>query len=198
MASLAPDIILASQSFVRKKMLKDADIAFRVLASPFNEEAYKPSIHHLPPQEQARYLANGKAYAVGVQYPDAYVIGADQICALGNTIFDKPGTTERAIEHLQALQGQTHHQYSAACVYHQGQCVWHMVEIVRLHMRPLSDEEIHYYVSQDRPLKACGGYCYEKEGYTLFHHIEGSEPAIKGLPLDGLLAYLQQVHSVPA
>ena len=184
-------LILASQSPVRRQMLEGVGLIFAVIPSPFDEDGEKETICHLPPEAQAETLACGKARAVSVLHPDAYVIGADQICALGTTLFGKPHTVERAMQQLRQLQGTTHFQHSAACVYHAGKKLWETVETVTLTMKPLTEIEIADYISADAPLGACGAYCYEKTGHTLFSEIKGSAAAIKGLPLDALLRFLQ-------
>ncbi len=173
-------------------MLEEAGLEFSVIPSPFDEDACKQEIRCLQPSLQAAYLADGKAKAVSTLHPDAYVIGADQICSLDQHILDKPGTVERATTHLQRLQGRKHHQYSAACIYHRQALRWLQVEVVTLTMHPLSETEIADYIRQDQPLHACGAYCYEKQGHTLFSQVEGDVAAIKGLPLHGLLAFLKQ------
>jgi septum formation protein len=188
-----PPLILASQSPVRATMLHEAGIVFTVLPSPYDEDTEKEQIAHLSPDHQAAHLARGKAQAVSTLHPEAYVIGADQICAMGAEIFGKPATFERAVLHLSTLQGTTHFQHSAACVYHQGACVWEAVETVILNMKPLDASAIRAYLTADMPLNACGAYAYEKTGHTLFASVQGSSAAIKGLPLDGLLGFLKSI-----
>jgi septum formation protein len=171
-------------------MLREAGLVFSVLPSPYDEDGEKDAIRHLPPDRQGAHLARGKAQAVSLLHPDAFVIGADQICAMEGQIFGKPHTFERAVTHLRTLQGQTHVQHSAACVYHAGALAWEQVETVILTMKPLDDAAIHAYLHADMPLNACGAYAFEKTGHTLFAHVSGSAAAIKGLPLAGLLRYL--------
>lgn len=190
-------LILASQSKVRNIMLQEVGLTFITLPSPYDEDAHKAALAALLPSEQAATLAAGKAEAISLLHPDAYVIGADQICALGHRIFGKPATDERATSHLQQLQNTTHHQHSAACVYYGGKSVWADVESVTLTMKPLDDTAIAAYIAQDQPLAACGAYRYEATGHTLFSHIDGSAAAIKGLPLNGLLAFLKTVGFSP-
>jgi septum formation protein len=184
-------LILASASEIRAQMLRDVGLSFLALPSPYDEEAAKPQFAALPYPEFALALANGKAHAVSDLYPEAYVIGADQLCADDTQIYDKPLTEARAKQHLRKLSGTSHWQHSAACLYHAGKKLWETCEIVTLTMHRLSDKEIDNYITKDSPLNACGAYCYEKTGHRLFSHIEGSVAAIKGLPLDALLAALK-------
>ena len=187
-------LILASNSLIRRQLLEQAGIKFTALPSPFDEEKAKITLAHLPHPERALQLAAGKASAVSCIYPKAYVIGADQICADNERTYDKPLTNAQAIQHLQHLQGKLHYQHSAACLFFAGKKIWEYCEIVTLKMRPLNDAEIAAYVQADQPLQACGAYCYEKSGKSLFAEIRGSESAIKGLPMHHLMAALQQFY----
>jgi septum formation protein len=185
-------LILASSSTIRMQLLQEAGIKFTAISSPFDEESAKPAISHLPHKERALYLASGKAAAISKLYPDSHVIGADQICADEKRTYSKPVTKEQAALHLQYLQGNVHFQHSAACLFHSGKKIWESCEIVTLQMRPLNEHEITSYIETDSPLQACGAYCYEKNGRQLFRKVEGSESAIKGLPMDALIKALQQ------
>ncbi len=188
--SMKTPIILASQSKVRAQMLLDAGLEFEIRPSPYDEEAHKAELSHLHPKDKSLALAKGKAEAVSRIYQSDYVIGADQICAMGDFIFGKPKTHARAKETLQQLRGNMHHQYSGACVYFGGECVWEEVEVVELHMHKLSDDQIEDYIAQDEPFAACGAYRYEAHGHELLSNVHGSAAAIKGLPLEGLLRFL--------
>jgi septum formation protein len=183
-------LILASTSVVRAEMLKEAGVSFTVVPSPYDEEQAKDQLEGLSHADLALALANGKAEAVSVMHPNSYVIGADQLCTDGTHIYSKPVTVERAFTHLRLLAGKEHFQHSAACLYHHGKKIWQTCEIVTLTMRPLTDTEIYAYIAEDSPLNACGAYCYEKQGYRLFSHVNGSSAAIKGLPLESLMVAL--------
>lgn len=185
-------IILASTSTIRFDLLKQQNLNFSAIAPSFDEDAARAGIAHLPHRERALKLAEGKAASVSVLHPNDYVIGADQICADETQTYSKPVTHERAKNHLQNLQGKVHFQHSAACLFHGRQKIWESCEIVTLKMRPLSSSEIDDYIQKDQPFSACGAYCYEKNGYQLFSEIDGSESAIKGLPMDSLIAALQK------
>ncbi|TAE34526.1 MAG: Maf-like protein [Alphaproteobacteria bacterium] len=189
-------IILASQSSVRRAMLEERAVPFTAITSPYDEDAQKEVIAHLPPVQQSILLAHGKAHAVSILHPEAYVIGADQVCDYNSTIFGKPLVVERAMQHLTALQGNRHYQHSAACIFKGGVHLWSAIETVILDMRSLCDKEIIDYIQTDEPFHACGSYCYEKTGHLLFHSVQGSADAIKGLPLDALYAALTSLGAV--
>ncbi len=124
-----------------------------------------------------------KAMDVASRNPDAVVIGSDQVSALGNRIFGKPGSDEVAKEQLAALQGQTHTIHTAVCVVatERTHC---SCDTTRLRMRSLSEEAIARYVAVDQPLQCAGSFRLEARGISLFEVIETQDhTAIIGLPL---------------
>mgnify|MGYP003313730237 CR=1 FL=1 len=96
-------------------MLEEAGIEFDVTVSDADEDSLKDKISNLPFSDQVIHLAKAKASIVSSQNKEAVVIGGDQMCVLGKTIFNKPGDTDRAIENLKLLSGQTHSQNSGVC-----------------------------------------------------------------------------------
>ena len=110
-------LILASGSICRKWLMDQSGLKYQVIPADVDESAIKEQMQGSPPAEIGVALAKAKAAAVSELHPDAYVIGGDQICAFEEQILDKPGDEATAIEHLHMLQGKTHIQYSAVCVY---------------------------------------------------------------------------------
>jgi septum formation protein len=190
--SLTHTLVLASASAVRDQMLRKLDIPFTVIRPRADEEALKPTLAHLPPQEQAQALARAKAKSVNEIHPGWLVLGCDQVCETDGQIFSKPGTREAAEQQLQALRGRTHQQHSAIALYHEGECLWETVETARLTMRDLRDAEIAAYVALDMPLHSCGAYMFEKHGKHLFRRVEGTDDVIQGLPTVPLLNALHE------
>lgn len=189
-------LILASGSAIRAQMLKSVGLQFSVVPSGVDEDALKKSTAHLPIPEQALALARAKALSVAAAYPDHLTIGADQMCALGDRIFDKPETRAGAVAQLKALRGQMHHQHSAVCVVKNKEVVWEYVTTAALTMRNLNDAEIESYITLDYPLSSCGSYKYEQHGRYLFETVEGDQDVIKGLPLQALLIKLYSIGAV--
>jgi len=188
-------LILASQSEARKKILQKARIKFSVKPSNVNESEIKDKLRGKSLDKVAKKLAQAKALKISQQYPDSYVIGADQICSLENKLFDKPGNFENAIYQLTKLSGKTHKQYTAVCIFHQEKIFWSKIEIATLKMRKLTKSEIVNYVKIDKPYNSCGSYKFESFGFHLFSKIEGSNDTIQGLPLIPLLNVLKK-HNI--
>ena len=198
LSSISPSvpIILASGSESRRVMLEDAGLDFNVYSSNVDEDILKKEMVGLPFEEQVVKLASAKAEEVSLKNQDHIVIGGDQMCICNNTIFDKPGSVEKAIKNLQILSGTTHYQYSGVCIYKNGQSLWQYFEIVEMNMHKLSDEEIKNYVKLENPINAAGAYKFESMGCNLFSSVNGSSYTIRGMPLLPLLSKLREMGVV--
>ena len=185
-------LILASKSEARDKILQKSGILFSIKPSNVNESEIKKNINEFGLYKIVKQLAIKKASQIGKLYPEAYVIGADQICSLGKKIFDKPKTEYNAIKQLTELSGKTHKQYTAVCLYHKNKMIWSKVEISTLRMHKLTTNEIKNYVKHEKPFNSCGSYKLESLGFNLFSKIDGSDDTIQGLPLLPLLKELKK------
>ena len=189
-------IILASGSESRRIMLEDAGLDFKVISSEVNEDILKQQMIEMPFEEQVVKLAMAKAKEVSEQNQDHIVIGGDQMCVCNNSIFDKPGSVEKAIKNLQVLSGTTHYQYSGVCIFKNGEMLWDYYEIVEMNMHKLSDEEIKNYVKLENPIHAAGAYKFESLGCNLFSSVSGSSFTIRGMPLLPLLRKLREMDVI--
>jgi len=188
MSSATPKLILASTSKYRAKLLERLALPFSALAPGVDESLFKQgAASHV-----ARTLAIAKAEALVAQYPDAVIIGSDQVCALDDVILDKPGTAENAHAQLTRMSGCTHELITAVAITFRGHTDIHVDE-TRLTMRQLSVEEIRRYVQHDKPLDCAGSYKVESLGIALFDRIESKDfTAIEGLPLLAVAAMLRR------
>lgn len=189
-------IILASGSESRRIMLEDAGLDFKVLSSDVDEDILKQQMIGMPFEEQVVKLAMAKAKEVSEQNQDRIVIGGDQMCVCNNSIYDKPGSVEKAIKNLQVLSGTTHYQYSGVCIFKNGALLWDYYEIVEMQMHKLSDEEIKNYVKLENPIHAAGAYKFESLGCNLFSSVNGSSYTIRGMPLLPLLGKLREMKVI--
>lgn len=183
-------IILASGSETRRSMLDRIGLKYTAIKPEVNEDELKKQLGLTDIHRLGFELAKAKAEEVSINNPAAYVIGADQICELDGKIYDKPGSLENCIRHLQELAGKTHKQNCFAVIYHNGKLVWQHHEQARLTMRKLSPVEIEAYVKIEQPINSCGSYMLEKHGKYIFESIEGDHDVILGLPLVALLNQL--------
>lgn len=191
------ELILASGSPSRAALLKGAGLRFQILPSDLDERAAREAMRRdgaLGPEDVAEVLARAKAEQVSAQYPQALVIGSDQVLALGGELFEKPATMEAARGSLLALAGKTHRLHCAVALARGGRSNWSEVHVASLTMRGLSPKEIGQYLASagERVLTSVGAYQLEGLGANLFEKIEGDYFTILGLPLLPLLERLRQ------
>jgi septum formation protein len=194
------DIVLASGSATRQRLLANAGVAFRVEPADVDERALEAPLlaRDATPAEIAAALAEAKALAVSRRHPQALVIGADQTLDCDGHRGTKSETLEDARAGLRRLAGRAHHLHSALAVARDGTIVWRTTESPRLVMRPLTDAEIDAYLARVSPdvLKSVGVYQIEGEGIRLFEKIEGDYTAVQGLPLLPLLKFLREEGAI--
>ncbi|RAI59683.1 Maf family protein [Roseicella frigidaeris] len=196
----APPLILATASTARQAVLRGAGLAFRAEAAAVDEAAIKASAQAegIPPGETALLLAEAKAQRIARRYPEALVIGADQMLVCPDEAgrprwFDKPADMAAARAHLRALRGRTHELVSAMVCWRQGMRIWQHLARPRLTMRDFSDEFLEAYLAMEGEavLSSVGAYRLEGPGVQLFARVEGEHGAILGLPLLPLLDFLR-------
>jgi septum formation protein len=187
-----PPLILASSSKVRARLLEAAGLAFIVEPPGLDEHAMRQAVSGtgaLSPQDVAEVLARAKAEAVSELARDAFVIGADQVLALGDRILSKP-------ESMEAARGHTLH--SAVAVARNGATAWAYSETSTLTMRALTPQFIGRYLAAagEGVLSSVGAYQLEGLGIQLFEKIDGDYFSILGLPLLPLLDALRREGAI--
>lgn len=183
-------LVLASTSIYRSELLKRLQLPFEVIS---------PDVDETPlPNESARAtslrLAEAKAHAVAGHYPNALIIGSDQVALLDGQQLGKPLTHDNAVKQLQSMCGKTTCFYTALTLLNSktGNMQTEVAEnFVTLHN--LSDAEIEGYLLKEQPYHCAGSAKSEGLGIALMSKMTGDDPnALIGLPLILLIEMLRR------
>ncbi len=182
-------LVLASTSRYRRELLARLGRAFTV-CSPGVDEAPR---RDETPADTALRLAQAKARAGAARYPEAIVIGSDQVAELDGHRLDKPGTQERATLQLEMLSGRFADFHTAVAVLNPAADRM-QVRLVptRVQFRPLTRRQIDAYLRREQPFDCAGSAKSEGLGIALLKGIESTDPtALIGLPLIALTEMLE-------
>lgn len=174
-------IVLGSTSRYRRALLSRLNLPFEV-ASP---EVDETPLAGETPDALARRLALAKARAVAAHFPQAAVIGSDQVAELDGQALGKPGSHERARAQLRHMSGRSVVFHTAVAVV----CLaakFEQLDLapVRVRFRALSDPEIEAYLHAEQPYDCAGSAKSEGLGIALLEAIDNDDPtALVGLPL---------------
>jgi len=190
-----PRLILGSTSIYRRELLQRLRLPFEVCAPKVDETPQSGEA----PAALAQRLALAKAQAVAEQFPNAVVIGSDQVADLAGESIGKPGTHERAIAQLRAMRGQVVvFQTALAVVCKRSGFTGHALAPVRVRFRDLSDAEIENYLQAEKPYDCAGSAKSEGLGIALLSAIDSDDPtALIGLPLIRTAELLRQAGLNP-
>ena len=187
-------IILASKSRVRKKILGENQITCIVKPSNIDENSVKESLlkEKVSPEIISKNLAELKANKISQKFTNEVVLGADSIIELNGEIISKPENRSEALKILKKLNGKTHQLVSSVCISIGGSMIWNYSDKAFLTMKQMSEEELKVYLAKisDEELYAYNVYQIEGEGRSLFSKIEGDEDTIMGLPVKKIKEYL--------
>jgi septum formation protein len=147
--------------------------------------------------ELTRYLSKAKAQSLAQRFPQAVILGSDQLADAQGQRLDKPGGRERAINQLLQLQGKSHRLITSLCVLSNTQAMV-LTDITQIQMRSLKRADIEAYVDLDQPFDCAGSYKIERAGMGLVEKIDSQDPSsIQGLPLISLISALLKLGFQP-
>jgi len=184
-----PQLILASTSPYRRELLERLQIPFEVCAPATDETALPDEL----PAATAERLAIAKAHAVLDRYPDALIIGSDQVAYCGTQRFGKPGSRDNARKQLGNLSGKIVIFHTGLCLLN-GNSKRHHVRGVatEVRFRELADSEIERYLDKEDALNCAGSARSEALGISLLEWMRSDDPtALVGLPLIALAEMLR-------
>ena len=187
-----PTLILASESPRRRYLLEQAGLCFSVIPSSFDEKSVSlPSPETYVPETYVRVLAEKKAHDVSKNYPQTWVIGADTIVLIGNTILGKPGSKAEAKSMLKCLGGQVHRVLTGYCICCKAKNKSFSETIsTEVLFKDLADEEIEWYINTKEPFDKAGAYAIQGLGTFLVKSINGSYTNVVGLPVCEVIEFL--------
>lgn len=184
---LFSELVLASTSPARRALLTSLGVPFRA-ESPGVDEHVSPGT---ATRAAVAMLAERKARAVLARWPQALVIGADQLIDLDGRALGKPADARAARAQLKALSGRSHEILTGLCVVGPGYFSCE-VDAAKLKLFELNDAELERYVSLGEWEGCAGGYRVEGRGAALFSSIEGDRTSVQGLPLPLLVRLLRE------
>lgn len=181
-------LVLASGSRYRREQLMRLGLAVECRTPEIDESPLAGEL----PRDTATRLALAKARAVAPHYPDALVIGSDQVAECDGRRLGKPGSAEAQRAQLLACSGRELRFHTALAILDgtSGHTGLHLDQTV-CRMRALGAEAIARYVAAEPAHDCAGGFKVEGRGIALFEAIRSEDPsALIGLPLIALCRML--------
>jgi septum formation protein len=185
-------IVLASNSPRRRELLAGLGLPFEVRVMADIDESYPAD---LPVGEVARYISGKKADAYrGSLADDELLITADTVVIVGDEILGKPVDEADATRMLRLISGRTHQVTTGVAMLTTTQ-ERRFAVTTDVTFRPLTDDEIHYYISRYKPFDKAGAYgIQEWIGYVGVTSLRGSYYNVMGLPVQRIYETLQQIE----
>jgi septum formation protein len=177
----ALQLILASTSPYRRELLQRLQVPFEVVAPEVDETP----LPHETPEATAVRLSQLKARAVQTVYPNALIIGSDQVATVDGLQLGKPGTHQRAVEQLSLMAGKSVVFHTALSLYNSASGSMQTACVpTTVHLRPLTASQIESYLRKDEPYNCAGSARIETLGIAVISKLESDDPnALIGLPL---------------
>lgn len=183
-------LILASGSPRRRELLDLMGLTYTV-ETPDVDESFSGR-----PSETVMEISRRKAAAVAARHSDSIIIAADTL-VFADGALGKPHTPERAKEMLRSLAGNWHHVYTGITVINtRSGRILRNVDKTRVHLVPMTEQEIDAYVAAGEPLDKAGAYGIQGMGGMFVDRIDGSYSNVVGLPMSMLRIMLAQVGGV--
>jgi septum formation protein len=180
--------VLASTSRYRRELLARLGIAFRTAAPDCDETPLAGET----PRDTALRLSVMKARAVASRFPNALIIGSDQVASIGPRRLGKPGSHANAVRQLRALSGKAADFHTAVTLLDSATGkVQSRVVPCRVRFRKLASTAIESYLRREKPYDCAASAKAEGLGIALIERIDTRDPtSLIGLPLIALSAML--------
>ena len=184
-------LLLASGSQHRKSLLTRLGLVFEAVAPDVDESALPAEA----PSATALRLAQQKAAALVARFPDALIIGSDQVGEVAGQALGKPLNHDNAVRQLQLCSGRTAIFHTALCLLNGATGTQQSaVAVNEVRFRKLRDDEIERYLRREQPYDCTGSAKADAFGIVLIEAMRGDDPnALIGLPLILLVDMLRRV-----
>lgn len=174
------NLILASKSPRRKKLLEQAGFQFAVRTIEFDEVFPED----LDPAKVAEYLAIEKNKAHRAAFKSGTIITSDTVVLFNDQILGKPKDADEAKKVLRLLSGKIHQVISGVCISDLEKQI-SFSNLTEVKFRDLDSEEIDYYVKSESPMDKAGSYGIQDWiGLIGVEWVKGSYYNVVGLPVD--------------
>lgn len=184
-----PTLVLASSSPFRRELLARLKLRFEAVAPQVDESVRAAEA----PTQLVERLAIAKARAAVARYPDALIIGSDQVAVYNGAIVGKPHGYEEAVRQLRSASGQKVMLYTGLALLNaatgklQSEVVPYGIQF-----RALTEAQIENYLRKEQPYACAGSVKSEGLGIALLERFEGEDPnTLIGLPLIRLIKMLE-------
>jgi septum formation protein len=180
-----PRIVLASGSPRRRELLAAAGLSVEVDPADADESVHAGET----PAAYVERVAIAKAMIGARRHPDAAVLGGDTTVVVDGHIFGKPRDDSDARRMLERLSGRPHEVLTGVALAWRG-AMRARVESTTVWFRPLSADEIAWYVASGEPRDRAGAYAIQGLASRFIPRIDGSYTNVVGLPVTAVLALL--------
>lgn len=188
-------VVLASASPARTRLLSDAGVAHTIRVSGVDEQAIVDAEGWLDAHSVAGGLARAKARDVAAGLGEGFlVIGCDSVFDIGGEIHGKPADEREAFTRWQLMRGASGVLYTGHHVIDTvtGREVNRVVPSTVYFADP-SDEELHAYISTGEPLRVAGGVTIDSLGAPFVANIVGDHSNVMGLSVPTLRLLLLEL-----
>lgn len=183
-------MILASNSVRRQEILKDAGFELKILPADIEEISDKKDLI-----EKIKDIAYKKAYHIAKLNESEYVLAADTIVEIDNTVLGKPKNKDEAIGYLKLLSGKTHRVITAYAFINIKKSIFiNNVDISEVKFYDLDDEEIEWYINTKDPFDKAGAYGIQGKGRIFVEKINGDFFSIMGFPIAKFIKELKKIN----
>ena len=181
-------MILASASPRRKEILENFGFSFKTIVKNIDETSNKTRA-----EEKILEIAEKKARAAAIDFPDENVIGADTVVVVDGKILGKPKDKKEAFSMLKSLSGRSHEVITAFSFININKNISYSdYEITKVYFKNLTDDEINWYINTKEPMDKAGAYGIQGKGAFFVEKIEGDFFSVMGFPLGKFVRFLNK------